>query len=221
MFKSVLIAEDYESANISVQKTLKDLCVKKVDYVYYCDDALMQIQKGINGGKPYDLLITDLSFEEDDRLQNISNGTALIAAVKKLQPELKVLVFSAEQKPAIVSELFKTHAINGYVRKARRDTIELKSALESIYKNRKHYPAELRSPVKINNAHDFTRYDINIITQLAKGMLKKDIPAYLQEQKIHPAGLSSLEKRLVIIKNALGFSTNEQLVAYCKDVGII
>ena len=36
MFKKVLIAEDFESFNISVQKVLKDLNVENPDYAFYC-----------------------------------------------------------------------------------------------------------------------------------------------------------------------------------------
>ncbi|MDR6085665.1 DNA-binding response OmpR family regulator [Chryseobacterium sp. SORGH_AS909] len=65
MFKKILIAEDHESANISVQRTLEELNISKVDYAYYCDDALGKIQKSIREKEPYDLMITDLEYEED------------------------------------------------------------------------------------------------------------------------------------------------------------
>jgi two-component system capsular synthesis response regulator RcsB len=221
MFKSVLIAEDHESANISVQKTLQDLGIVDVDYAYYCDDALLRILKRHDAGDAYDLLITDLSFEEDDRKQKLFGGWALIEAARLVQPGLKVLVFSAEQKAAVIGDLFNKAGVNGYVRKARRDAQELKSAIEHIYKNKQHFPPEFRQDIRQKNAHDFSAYDITIISQLSNGMLQKDIPAYLLQNQIRPSGLSSIEKRLNQIKDALGFSKNEQLVAYCKDKGII
>jgi two-component system capsular synthesis response regulator RcsB len=52
-------------------------------------------------------------------------------------------------------------------------------------------------------------------------MLQKDIPDYLQQKEIKPSGLSSIEKRLNLMKESLGFTKNEQLVAYCKDFGLI
>jgi two-component system capsular synthesis response regulator RcsB len=221
MFKSVLIAEDHESANISVQKTLQDLGIVDVDYAYYCDDALLRILKRHDAGDAYDLLITDLSFEEDDRKQKLVGGGALIEAARLVQPGLKILVFSAEQKAAVIGDLFNKAGVNGYVRKARRDAQELKSAIEHIYKNKQHFPPEFRQDIRQKNAHDFSAYDITIISQLSNGMLQKDIPAYLLQNQIRPSGLSSIEKRLNQIKDALGFSKNEQLVAYCKDKGII
>src|SRR4051812_6226583 len=106
MFKSVLIAEDHESASISVHKTLEDLGIAYTQYAYYCDDALMKLQIGLRNKEPYDLLITDLSFEEDRNLQQMTGGAALITAARQLQPELKILVFSAEHKAAVIEPLF-------------------------------------------------------------------------------------------------------------------
>jgi len=221
MFQKVLIAEDHESASISVRKTLEDLGITRYDYAYYCDDALIRIQKAIEDGEPYELLITDLSFEEDDQLQRLKDGRALIAAAHHVQPSLKILVFSAENRAVIIDELFSVAGIVGFVRKARRDAQELKSAVEAIFKNKRHVPIHLRQNISDKNAYDFTEFDIMIIKLLAKGMLQKDIPSYLTKHQIKPSSLSSLEKRLNLIKEAYEFSKNEQLVAFCKDMGII
>lgn len=221
MFKKVLIAEDHESANISVQKTLSDLGITHADYVYYCDHALTWIQKAIKNDDPYDLLITDLSFEEDQNQQKISGGTELIKAVKSVQPNLKVLVFSAENKPAVVDTLFKDLDINGYVRKARNDAQDLKRAIDSIYKGNRYVSIDLKQSIKEKNSYELTGFDITIVSLLARGMLQKDIPLYLQQHNIRPSGLSSVEKRFNLMKEVLGFSNNEQLIAYCKDMRFI
>lgn len=221
MFERVLIAEDHESANISVQQTLSDLGNVYKDYVFYCDDALMRIQKGLQSNQPYDLLITDIYFEEDHRPQKIADGIELIRAAKQVQPDLKVLVFSGESKPAIIETLVKDLGINGYVRKARHDAKELKVALEAISKNKNYLSADLKQIVKQKNTYEFSNLDITIISLLAKGKLQKEIPAYLIQHNIKPSGLSSVEKRLNLMKEGLDFSKNEQLVAYCKDMGII
>ena len=221
MFKKVLIAEDHESTNISVRKTLADLGIKNADYVYYCDDALVRIKKAVQNSKPYDLLITDLSFEEDHNIQQISGGAALIKAAKQLQPALKTLVFSAENKPAFIESLFKDLKIDGYVRKARHDAQELKAAIIDISEDKKYVSVSLRQVLKEKNAHEFTNLDVNIISLLAQGVHQKNIPTYLQEKNIKPSGLSSIEKRLGLMKDVLGFSKNEQLIVFCKDMGII
>lgn len=221
MIKKVLIAEDHESANISVQKTLEELGMTQTDYVYYCDDALARIQKGVQDDQSYDLLITDLYFEEDARVQKISSGLLLIPAVRQVQPDLKIIVFSAENKPSVIEMLFEQSDIDGYVRKARNDAKELKAAIETVARNQSYFPRHLTQKIRQKNVYDFTEYDITIINLLASGMRQKDIPAYLVENRITPSGLSSIEKRLNYIKETLEFTKNEQLIAFCKDMGII
>lgn len=221
MIKKVLVAEDQESANISVQKTLELLGVEEIDYVYYCDDALLKIINEKKAGRSYDLLICDLYFEPDSRPQKISGGAELIPAVREVQPELKVLIFSAENKPAVINSLFRNQSIDGYVRKARNDAKELQTAFEKISRNQQHYPKHLADLIKHQHAYNFTDFDITIISLLAQGMPQKNIPDYLKQHNITPSALSSVEKRLNLIKTVFEFSKNEQLVAFCKDMGII
>jgi two-component system capsular synthesis response regulator RcsB len=218
MFKRVLIAEDHESTNISVQKTLADLGIHAT---YYCDDALMHITKSLHEDQPFDLLITDLSFEEDHRKQKITGGLELITAVRAVRPGLKILVFSGETKAAVIDSLFKEMGINAYVRKARHDAKDLKLAVQAISEDKTYLSADLKLILKQKNAYEFSAFDITIITLLSNGMLQKDIPTYLQQNNMKPSGLSSVEKRLNLMKEMLGFAKNEQLVAYCKDFGII
>lgn len=220
MIKKVLIAEDHESINISVQKTVEELNIAPPDHVYYCDDALAKIQHALKKGEPYDLLITDLYFEKDENKQKIPDGFSLIPAVRQLQPDIKILVFSAEQKPSVIEPLYDDLHIDGYVQKARHDMKELNAAFEMIAKNQCYRPRQL-TKVARQIGHNYTDYDKTILSLLAEGMRQNQIPEYLRKNKIRPSSLSSLEKRLNQIKETEGFTNNEQLVLFCKKWGII
>ena len=130
MIHRVLIAEDHETVNISVQKTMNDFGVSDINYNYYCDDAFLRVKKSISENNPYDLLITDLSFDTDHRVQSLKSGFDLIRAIREIQPTIKILVFSSENKPAIIKSLYDNYNIDGYIRKARNDAKELKSVLK-------------------------------------------------------------------------------------------
>lgn len=221
MIEKVLIAEDHESASISIQKSLDDLKIPLTDYAYYCDDALDKIITSIKLGHSYDLLITDLYFEDDGRPQKITNGIELIKTARNIQPELKVLVFSAENKVAIIDDLYTQIEIDGFVRKARHDSTELKKAIEELSKNRKYLPRHITHSIHQKNTYNFSSVEIEIITLLASGVAQKDIPNHLKQKKITPSGLSSIEKKLNHIKRELDITKNEQLIAFCKDMGII
>jgi len=221
MIKKVLIAEDHESANISLQRTLEDLGIALVNYVYYCDDALTELQRALSSGNGYDLLVTDLQFEPDHHRQQLKDGTALIASARTIQPDLKVLVFSAESRASVIEELINNHQIDAFVRKARNDAKELKQAIENISIHQRYYPRHLLQLIQQKNSHQFTDFDIAVIELLSQGIRQKDIPPHLVQRQIQPSGLSSIEKRLNHIREQLDCSNNEQLVAFCKDKGII
>ncbi len=221
MIKKVLIAEDHESASISVQKTLEQLGIVQSEYAYYCDDALLSVEKALQNGDSYDLLITDLSFEKDHRPQKTTSGSALIIAVRKVQPDLKVLVFSAENRSAVIVQLFENLGIDGYVRKARGDAKELLKAINHIDNNQRYCSQETIQLMKQSKSHDFSELDIAIISQMISGKKQKEISSYLKEHNIFPSSTSSIEKRLNYIKGTFDFSSNEQLIAYCVKMGIV
>lgn len=220
MFSKILIAEDHESSNFSVQRVSEELQIAKVDHVYYCDDAFAKLKKSLET-VPYELLITDLSFEEDHRKQLIKNGRELVKCCREIHPELRIIVFSAEHRLGVIDLLFNELNINAFVRKARSDSRELKKAIESVYKNEVYISHDLKLPVKSMNTLEFSNYDIILIQLLSEGILQKNIPQILQERDIHPNSLSSVEKRMNAMKLALTVKNNEQLIARCKDLGII
>ena len=221
MIDKVIIAEDQESANLSVQKTMEEMRIRHIDHVFYCDDALNKIQMAKQKGHPYDLLITDLYFEADGSFQKIGGGFDLIKSVRACQPGIMILIFSAENRPATIDMLFNNYEIDGYVRKARHDAKELKSALEALSKGQRYFPQALAQFVKKSNAYEFTEFDIKIIRLLAQGYQQNEIPDYLKQHNIKPSSLSTIEKRLNQIREELGFSKNEQLVLFCKETGIL
>jgi len=221
MIAKVLIAEDHQLTSLSLAHTVKDLGINEVLYTYYCDDALMHLRKAADAGVPFELLITDLSFEEDHREQRIKDGTELIKAARILQPSLQVLVFSGESRPSVISNLYGGLQINGYVRKARHDAQDLNDAIQTISKGKVYLPIMLKNQLRPANSFQFSNLDITIISQLSLGIKQNKIPDFLHANGIKPSGLSSVEKRLSSMREGLGFSNNEQLIAHCKDLGII
>lgn len=221
MFKKILIAEDHESANVSVQKAVEDLKISDPKYVHYCDDALARVKMGLQENNAFELLITDLSFDEDHRKQIINTGQELIASIRDIQPNLKIIVFSSEKREVIVEKLFTDQQVNAYVKKGRDDVKDLKKAIKTVYNNEKYISYNLKTNSPERNSFEFSEYDTLIVSLLAKGMLLKNIPDYLKENNIKRSSMSAVEKRLKDIKESLDINSNEQLIAFCKDFGII
>lgn len=221
MFNKVLIAEDIENSSLGVIKILEESQITNIDCVYYCDDAWQKITKAKQENEPYDLLITDLSFIEDYRTQTLKNGADLIQIIRQTDNKLNILVFSGENRPWIIGELFDYYNINGYVSKGRADAKELKLALKTIMNGEIYLAHTMRNAIRENNNYEFSKFDEKILNLLASGLSQKEISIHLKEIHFTPSSLSSVEKRIGMLKVILNVSNNQQLILLAKDLGVV
>ncbi|WP_299671101.1 response regulator [uncultured Polaribacter sp.] len=222
MFQKVLIAEDFDIINSGLKATLEEMQISEIAHVSYCDEALLKLKKGKLEEKPYDLLISDLSFVADHHKQDITSGEALIEKVREDFPDLKIIVFSVEDKPFRIQNLYKNLQINGYVWKNRNGQKELKKAIEHIYAKEDFYISEdLREAIHPKKAIEITAYDTLLIEYLSKGFLQEAISDKLKEKGITPSSVSAVEKRLKFLKEHFNANNPTHLVAIAKDFGLI
>ncbi|KLT70804.1 DUF5932 domain-containing protein [Flavobacterium sp. ABG] len=222
MFKKVLVAEDLDSISITVIQVLEDLNIPVIDHVKYCDDALLKIKKGIAEKDPYDLIISDLSFKSDHRKVKLSSGEELIAAINKVQPSIKKIIFSIEDKSYRIQSLFNDLAINAYISKGRNSIDELKKAIERTFRNEeKIVSSNLSSTFSDKAVIEIESYDISILKLLAKGYTLENISSEFKNVSITPNGTSSIEKRINKLKTFFKANNNVHLIAIAKDLGLI
>jgi len=220
MFKKVLIVEDQEIMNQGILNTIKELDIPDFDYVTYCDEALGRIKKALETESPYELLIADLSFAKDHIPQKLQSGQELILEAKKLQPALKVVVFSVEKKAKAIDDLYKIYQVDGFVSKARRDGRDLKSTIRKIFNGEIVIPQEVLNTMR-HISSEFNMYDMKLLELLAKGLKQSEISTYLKEHSMTPYGIRSIEKRLNELRDSLGAKNNIEMIVICKDIGLI
>jgi len=222
MFQKVLIAEDMDFINSGIKSQLEDIGIKHIEYVQYCDEALLKLKRASLDKKPFDLLISDLSFEKDYLEQKITSGDELIKIARNDFPLLKIAVFSVEDKEYRVQTLFNEHAINAYVWKSRSGLRELKLALQKIYNSESIYvSSHVAGSLRKNNAIEISAYDIFLIESLSKGCSQDEISTALKEKEWTPTSVSAIEKRLKFLKEHFNASNPTHLVSLAKDLGLI
>jgi DNA-binding NarL/FixJ family response regulator len=222
MFKKVLVAEDLDSISIAVVQALETLSIEVIQHSKYCDDAYLQIKKALHDNEPYDLLISDLSFKTDHRENKLTCGDELIEAVKKIQPDIKTIVFSIEDKSYRIKSLFNNLGINAYVSKGRNSIPELKNAVESIFKtDEKNISSGLTYTLNDKSLHEIEAYDISLLKLLSKGCILDEISVEFKNTGIIPNGSSSIEKRINKLKIYFKANNNVHLIAIAKDLGLV
>ena len=221
MFKKVLIAEDLDSINGGLKATLGTLGIDDITHVKYCDDAILKLKRALYDEAPYDLLISDLSFEEDYRLQNIKSGKDLLKEVNLVQPNLKTIAFSVEDRIHQVRYLFQEAEINAYVCKGRNGLKSLKKAITKVYNGEQFLSREVENALKDDSTKEIDPYDLNLLLQLSYGFSQGQIAKILKEENISPNSLSTIEKRVSKLCSFFKANNTTHLVAITKDMGLI
>lgn len=220
MLRKILIAEDFDSYSIGIEKTISEQAnVKIVDKAYYCDDAILKLRAALSKNDPYDLLITDLSFASDYRKQELEGGEDLINLIKQEQPNLKIIVFSIENRYHKINYLFEKYKINAFVTKGRDDIKDLKKAIEAIKENKSYISDD--NKISKSNLFELTEYDINLLKLLAKGFTQKEVENYLKKEKITPNSESSIEKKLALLRITFNAKDTKHLLSLAVELGII
>ena len=221
MFKKVLIADDLGSINKGVLSLLDKTGIHDVQTEQYCDSSYLKIKKALLDKDPYELLITDLSFKSDHRDEKYTSGEELITALSKVQPSLKVIVYSVEDRLQIARTLIDTYHIDAYVCKGRRGLEELEQAIKEVYEDKIYLSPDIKKALNNKTNLEIDNYDILILKLLSNGLSQDDISTELKKNSITPSSLSSVEKKLNIIKDQFKANNTTHLVAIVKDLGLI
>ena len=221
MFKKILLVDDVDVVNISLVEMLLASGIENIDQAGYCDEALLKIKKSLIDQTPFELLITDLSFMPDHRDEKIQSGEELIKVAKLLQPSLKVIAYSIEDKPFVIKTLFEKHNIDGFVQKGRKSIEQIKMAIDVIGSGKVYLSPELAHVLRDNTVNVIDQNDIKIIELLADGLQQEEIVIRFKELNIVPNSKSTIEKKISKLKDYFKAGSNIQLVLIAKEFGIL
>ncbi|GAA4272051.1 response regulator [Aquimarina gracilis] len=222
MFKKVLVAEDLGSINHGISNILHERTgIKEIKQAQYCDDAYLKFRRARRDRSPFDLLITDLSFKDSHRERDIVSGIQLIKAIRTVQPEIKVIIYSMEDRPAKVKSFFDELCIDGYVCKGRYGLNELVQSVNDIYHGKTFVSPLLSNAMNKNNIFELKDYDLLLLKHLSDGLTQEQIGAYFKKNQIAPNSISSIEKRLNKLKYNFKAKNAIHLIAMTKDLGLL
>lgn len=222
MFNKVLIAEDQQIFSKGLKGMLKDHDIDNVQTTDCCDNALLKIRASLAKKEPFDLLITDLSFRESHSLKDISSGTNLIRNVKKIQPNIKIIVFSVEIRVGKIKKLQSEYNIDAYVCKGKRESEDMSKAISNISGGKKYFSEAIRLLLRnTETISNITATDKLILELLASGMKQYKIPEHFQNNNIPSGGKRTIEDRIKNLKIMFNAKTIPQLIAIAKDIGLI
>ena len=222
MFRKILISEDIDSISFGLVSVLQKNYPSDIRTTKYCDDALLKIKAALLENNPYELLITDLSFKADHRSTKISSGEELIEAARKEQPDLKIIVYSIDDKPYRVKSLFDNYKINAFVAKGRESSVEIIEALDVVHDTEATYISPQLSHIARDVAIlEIDDDDVELLRHLSNGLTQTEISILLKQERKSSSSMSSIEKRINKLKIYFKANNTIHLISVVKDLGII
>ncbi len=221
MFKKVLVVEDIDSVHVGISNALNHAFPFEIHHAKYCDKAFLKIKQALQNNSPFDLLITDLSFQVDHVKTIIKSGEDLINVVKGIQPGIRVLIYSIEDRPFKIHQFVDYLGAEGYVLKGRNSSLELVDAIKTIYNRQRYISPQLHYSVKKSLPLEVDAYDLELIKALANGHSQQEISSLFEHRGLKPTSLSSLEKRINKLKDYFMARNSTHLVAIAKDMGLL
>ena len=221
MFKKILIAEDLGWNTKKIEQQLLEKGAEEIVITEYCDDAYLKFLKALKDEKPYDLIIADLSFEQDHREQILKSGSDLITKIRTHSSTVKIIVFSMEERLLRIRTLFEDQNIDAYVFKSRKSLEDLNSSLKAVLLNKIFISPQVAAALDKRQSLDIENYDILLLKKLSKGCSNKEISDEFKKNEVNPSSVSSIEKRLNRLRILFKANNAVHLVAVVKDLGLI
>lgn len=222
MFKKILIVEDIDSIGMGVLGLLKSIPSFEIYHSQSYDDALRLIRSAQSDSIPFNLLISDLSINATSNENLLTTGEGLIEAVKKIQPSLKIIVFSAEERPYKIRALFNEFKISGFVGKGHHSSSELLKSIVFLTEQQDHYISpQFAHFLQAGLTIELETYDIELIRHLSNGFAQEEISLIFSAQGKAGSGHSSVEKRINKLKTIFKAKNTVHLISLAKDLGVI
>lgn len=220
MFKKALIIERYENISVAISIALQELSIKEIYKVSYFDEAFLKIKKDSINNAPFDLVIMELATLEDNRFK-YKIGEDFIIALREIHSNIKVIVFSIEDRTNRIRLLFDKYDITGYVLKNRSSLKYLKEAINCAEYGKKFVSPELENIFYEKSIGDIQDFDIEILKCLSEGFKNEEISAKLKAKDITPNSVSYIEKRINRLKIYFNAINTVHLISIAKDMSII
>jgi DNA-binding NarL/FixJ family response regulator len=218
----ILVVDDHQLMVDGIVMALEQFPNYRVTSFNTCDDAFHELLETLDSD-PYNVLFTDLSFENVTEDSEIDGGESLIRKVKDYNIPLKIGVITGHTETNRVFNVIRNLNPDAYILKNQCSAEELNFAIRKMMSNDRFFTHEIHNKILKRNVVQIQMDEvaIQILKQLPKqskiinleGMIKKSDGKYMK--------IRAIENKLANLRIDLGAKNNTDLVLKAKELGII
>lgn len=223
MYKTkILIVDDHQLVIQGLLCSLKEVGDFEVVTTTNCD-AAFELIKASQNTSPFQLLFTDLSFDNATEKTHLMGGEELIKAIKENGFDLKIGVITAHTETNRVYNIISNLNPNAYLLKSKCNASEIGFAIQKMLENEYYYTHEIHHKLMRRNIVQIQMDDVavQILKELPNHPKISNLEGVIVKNDGTKIKLRSIETKLANLRTNLNAINNTDLILKAKELGII
>lgn len=218
----ILIVDDHQLVIQGILHALKEVGDFDVVTTTNCDAAFELIKTNQNT-TPFQILFTDLSFDNSTEETKLEGGEELIKAIKKNHFDIKICVITGHTETNRVHNIISNLNPNAYLLKSKCNASEIGFALQKTLNNEYYYTHEIHQKLMRRNIVQIQMDDvaIQILRELPNQPKIGNLVGVIKRHDGTKVKLRSIETKLANLRTDLDANNNIDLILKAKELGII
>jgi DNA-binding NarL/FixJ family response regulator len=218
----ILIADDHQLVIQGILLSLKEIGDFDVVATSTCDAAFDLIRESQHTN-PFQILFTDLSFDNGTRDTILVGGEDLMKVLKNHDIDIKIAVITAHTETNRVFNVISNLHPNAYLLKSKCDSSEIAFAIQKMLKNEHYYTHEIHEKMMRRSIVQIQMDDIalQILKELPNQPKIVNLEGIITKGDGAPIKLRSIEAKLANLRTDLNANNNIDLILKAKELGII
>jgi len=218
----ILIVDDHQLVIKGILCSLKEVGDFDVVTTNNCDDAFSFIKADINSN-PFQLLFTDLSFDNITDQSILQGGEELIKAIIHNEIDIKIGVITGHTETNRVYNVISNLKPNSYLLKSKCNAVEIGFAIQKMLVGEYYYTHEIHQKIMYRNIVKIQMDDIalQILKALPNHAKISNLEGIIKKNDGTRIKLRSIEAKLANLRTDLNANNNTDLILKVKELGII
>lgn len=218
----ILIVDDHQLIIQGLLCSLEEVGDFEVVTTTDCDDAF-QLIKASEKRAPFQILFTDLSFDNNTKETQLKDGEALIKAIRTNDIEIKVGVITGHTETSRVYNIINNIKPDACLLKCACGPVELGFAVQKMLQNEYYYTHEVHQKILRRKVVQIKIDDVSlqILKELPNHSKISNLEGVIAKNDGIKIKLRSIETKLANLRTDLNAINNTDLILKAKELGVI
>jgi DNA-binding NarL/FixJ family response regulator len=214
----ILIVDDHQLIIDGIISSLKEVGDFEISSTNNCDEAFAKIKQ-----EDFDILFTDLSFDDEITSKELDGGESLIKAIKKEGISVKIGVITGHSETNRIYNVIQNLKPSAYLLKTKCNATELNFAIQKMMANDFYYTHEVHQKMIRRACIDIQMDEvaIQILKELPNQSKISNLEGVIKKEDGSLLKIRSIESKLANLRIDLNAVNNTDLILKAKELGII